>query len=69
VKARGSFIGFDHPRAGKVRMAGTPVRLSRTPSVPRTPAPLHGQHTEEVLREAGLTPGEIETLRATGAAG
>ena len=42
---------MDHPRAGKVRMVGAPVRLSETPGAVRTPAPMLGEHTDEVLRE------------------
>ena len=45
------------------------VNLSRTPGTIRTPAPEFGQHTEEVLLEAGLTWLEIEELRAAGAIG
>jgi crotonobetainyl-CoA:carnitine CoA-transferase CaiB-like acyl-CoA transferase len=59
-----------HPRAGKVRMVGAPVRLSETPGSVRTPAPLLGEHTETVLRERlGLDAARIETLRAGGVIG
>lgn len=65
VKARGSLVDVEHPRAGKVRMVATPVRLSRTPSEVRAPAPTHGQHTEQVLREVlGMKNEEIAALRA-----
>ncbi len=70
VKARGSIVEFDHPHAGKVRAVGTPVRLSKTPAAMRTPAPLHGQHTDEVLREVlGMNAGEIAALEAAGVVG
>jgi crotonobetainyl-CoA:carnitine CoA-transferase CaiB-like acyl-CoA transferase len=59
-----------HPRAGKVRMVGAPVRLSETPGSVRTPAPLLGEHTDAVLRELlGLETAQIETLRAAGVIG
>ena len=67
VKARGALVEFDHPQAGRVRVVGTPVRLSRTPGAMRTPAPLHGQHTHEVLRDVlGMNAEEIAALGAAG---
>ena len=38
------------------------MKLSDTPGAIRRPAPLLGQHTEEVLREAGFAAGEIGAL-------
>ena len=70
VEARESLVEMDHPRAGKVRMVGAPVRLSETPGSVRTPAPMLGEHTEEVLRQLlGLEAEEVAALRAAGAIG
>ena len=70
VTARQALVAMDHPRAGKVRMVGAPVRLSETPGAVRTPAPTLGEHTDEVLRQLlGLPAEEIADLRASGAIG
>ena len=56
-----------HPVAGTVKMIAPPVRMSETPGSVRMPAPLLGQHTEQVLRERlALDDAEIARLRATG---
>ena len=70
VKARGSVVEIDHPRAGRMRVVGVPVRLSATPGSIRAPSPALGEHTAAVLRELlGMDPGEIDALRAAGAFG
>ena len=47
-------------------MTGFPVKLSGTPAHLRHPAPALGEHTDEVLREAGYAPERIAALRAAG---
>ena len=44
----------------------TPVKLEKTPGTIRTPAPLLGEHSRDVLAEAGFAPAEIEALAARG---
>ena len=67
VRARGSLIELDHPKVGRVRAVRSPVRLSRTPAQPHTPAPLHGQHTREVLKEVlDMKADDIARLEAAG---
>jgi formyl-CoA transferase len=56
-----------HPVLGPVRMLGVPVRLAGTPGAPAGPPPAVGEHTDEVLAEAGVSPGEIVRLRRAGA--
>jgi len=70
VVARGALVECDHPVAGKVRVVGPPARLSETPADVRMPAPMLGQHTDEVLRERlRLDDEEIARLRSVGAIG
>jgi formyl-CoA transferase/CoA:oxalate CoA-transferase len=70
VKARGALVECDHPVAGKVHMVGVPVKLSATPGRVREPAPMLGQHTDEVLRHyLKLDEAAITALRAAGAIG
>lgn len=59
----------DHPHAGTYRVIPPPVRFAGAPLSVRRPAPLIGQHTEEVLTEAGYDAQGIESLRKSGALG
>jgi CoA:oxalate CoA-transferase len=64
VAARHAIVESEHPVAGTVRMTAPPVRMSDTPGSVRTPAPLLGEHTEQVLRERlALDDAEIARLR------
>jgi crotonobetainyl-CoA:carnitine CoA-transferase CaiB-like acyl-CoA transferase len=51
VQARGMVQEIDHPVEGRVRVLGSPLRLSGTPSELRRHPPLLGEHTDEVLAE------------------
>jgi len=65
--ARGMVVELDHPRAGRTRALGLPIKLSRTPGKVSRPAPVLGQHTREVLGEFGFSAAEIDALVASGA--
>jgi crotonobetainyl-CoA:carnitine CoA-transferase CaiB-like acyl-CoA transferase len=66
--ARAMVVELEHPRAGRTRALGLPVKLSATPGKVARPAPLLGQHTREVLSEYGFTSREVEDLIREGAA-
>jgi len=64
--AREMTIDVDHPTLGRLRTLGTPLKMSETPLNPRRRAPLLGEHTDDVLVDAGYSDDEIEQLRAGG---
>ena len=70
VKARDMIVESEHPVAGKVKLVGVPVKLSETPGSVREPAPLLGQHTDEVLHQyLGMSAADIASLRQVGVIG
>jgi len=65
---RGHWALLDHPEMGKTIYNMPPFRMARTPGGPSRPAPLLGQHTDEICRdELGLSSQEIDALRDCGA--
>lgn len=69
VQSRDMAVELQHPKAGGIRNIGVAVKLSDTPGSVRTPAPLPGQHTDEVLAEFGYADADIAGLRQSGALG
>jgi formyl-CoA transferase len=67
ARAREMVLEHDYPGAGRVRVLGNPVKLSRTPARLGRPAPRLGEHTDAVLGELGYGRSEIDALRAAGA--
>ncbi|CAB55724.1 CoA transferase [Streptomyces anthocyanicus] len=67
IRHNGTFVTYEHPTEGSVTVPGFPYKFSATPPRIDRGAPLVGEHTREVLSEAGLTEGEIEELLAAGA--
>ncbi len=64
VAARDMLVDVEHPMAGILKLPGIPIKMSMTPGEIKAPAPLLGQHTEEVLSGIlGLTKEQISSLR------
>lgn len=66
--ARNMVPEVQHPIAGTMQTLGLPVKFSKTPGGVNSPAPLLGQHTLEVLTEAGYSEDEANALINSGAA-
>ena len=62
LNATGFWRMVDHPTEGRLRMTDPPVRFSASPSSVRRPAPRLGEHSAEILAEAGYGAAEIEQL-------
>jgi crotonobetainyl-CoA:carnitine CoA-transferase CaiB-like acyl-CoA transferase len=65
--ARDMVVETAHPRAGPTKAIGLPIKFGATPGSVRRPAPLFGEHTREVAREAGFAEAEIDAMIHSGA--
>jgi crotonobetainyl-CoA:carnitine CoA-transferase CaiB-like acyl-CoA transferase len=67
LKSRGFFAILDHPCTGPLTYPGPPYKLSVTPWMIRRPAPLLGQHNDEVyVQHLGLAPAAVRSLKGEG---
>ena len=62
AQARGMTVNVPHPHNDTLKLVASPLKLSATPVQYRHAPPLLGQHTREILQEAGLPPERIELL-------
>jgi len=67
IAANALIVELDYPQVGRVRQARPAARFDGTPAELRRPAPLLGEHTDEVLTELGLAPEQVAALRTAGA--
>src|SRR5882724_6942394 len=63
INHRQMIVDTQHPTHGRVRQVGVAIKLSETPGSVRSAAPLAGEHTDVVLRDIGMSAGEIAALR------
>jgi crotonobetainyl-CoA:carnitine CoA-transferase CaiB-like acyl-CoA transferase len=72
VAAREMVVEVEHPVAGTLKMLGSPLKLSAQPPPTspapylRRPPPVLGEHTDEILAEAGYTAAQVTELREAG---
>jgi len=65
LKARGFFVEADHPEMGRVKFPAAPYRFSKTPWQVARPAPLLGQHNEEIYcKRLGYQKEDLVRMRA-----
>ncbi len=69
VRENAIILESDHPHAGRLRQARPPARFSRTTAGLRRGAPALGEHTREILLEAGYGEADIDALQASGVFG
>jgi crotonobetainyl-CoA:carnitine CoA-transferase CaiB-like acyl-CoA transferase len=67
VRAREMVVEVEHSRVGKTPAIGLPIKFSDTPGSVRRPAPVMGEHTDDVLAGLGYSADEITRLRKEGA--
>ena len=67
VAAREMVVEVEHPKAGRTKALGHPIKFSGTPGSIERAAPLLGQHTREILGDLGYSAGEIDKLYAEAA--
>jgi crotonobetainyl-CoA:carnitine CoA-transferase CaiB-like acyl-CoA transferase len=68
LEATGFWQVMEHPTEGTLRLPGIPAAYSKTPASIRRLPPRLGEHSREILGEAGLAGPEIDALFASGAA-
>jgi crotonobetainyl-CoA:carnitine CoA-transferase CaiB-like acyl-CoA transferase len=67
IQHNDAILEFEHPTAGRFRQARPAARFDKTPQDPnRRLPPLHGEHTEEILRGLGYADADLERMQNEG---
>lgn len=66
IQAREMMVHINHPTIGEMYFQGVPIKFSRTPGSVDTPAPLLGQHNEEVLGKMGISKERLNDMKSKG---
>jgi formyl-CoA transferase len=70
AKAREMIVEMDHPLGGKMNVVSCPIKFTRMKPTIRSTAPLHGEHTEQILTGVlGMSKEEYASLKESGATG
>jgi len=64
IKARKMVVEIDHPKIGRMKSLGLPVKSSGELVQIRTPAPWLGQHSDEILKSIGYQDEQLAALHA-----
>ena len=67
IKARNMVLELPHPKFGKIKNIGSPIKYSKTPITIRSLAPKIGQHTNEILKDLNYTEEDIRKFKRSGA--
>jgi crotonobetainyl-CoA:carnitine CoA-transferase CaiB-like acyl-CoA transferase len=64
LRAREMILELNHPKSGRIRVTGSPIKMSAAGSLSATPPPMHGQHNREVYCGLlGLSVEEVQALK------
>jgi crotonobetainyl-CoA:carnitine CoA-transferase CaiB-like acyl-CoA transferase len=66
TEARGVVLDYDHPRLGPLKTIAQPIQFDGEPRAIKSPPPMLGEHSREVLCELGYQDAEIDMMAAAG---
>src|SRR6185503_15100730 len=63
INHRKMVVDVEHPTQGRVRQIGVAIKMSDTPGTIRSAAPMPNEHTEDVLKDLGMSAADIADLK------